>query len=75
MKQSKVPEALECENAGSSWLRYLAREPCSSAAPLPRVLVQLLPVSLAKLWVLNDSLRKRSDAGDLRRCLSGGNVS
>ncbi|KAF8492051.1 hypothetical protein F5888DRAFT_1860050 [Russula emetica] len=37
--------------------------------------VKLLPVSLAKFWELNDSLRRRSDAGDLRRCLSCGNVS
>jgi hypothetical protein len=39
------------------------------------VLVQLLPVSLAKLWELNDSLRNRSDAGRLRSCLSCGNAS
>jgi hypothetical protein len=39
------------------------------------ILVQLLPVSLAKLWELNSSLRERSDAGDLHKCLSCGNVS
>jgi len=39
------------------------------------ILVQLLPVSLAKLWELNDSLRQRSDAGHLRMCLSCGNAS
>lgn len=37
--------------------------------------VELLPVSLAKLWELNNSLRMRSDAGHLRGCLSCGNVS
>ncbi|KAN0116429.1 hypothetical protein V8E52_005810 [Russula decolorans] len=37
--------------------------------------VELLPVSLAKLWELNDSLRARSDAGHLRRCMSCENVS
>ena len=36
------------------------------------ILVQLLPVSLAKLWDLNDSLRNRSDAGYLHTCLSCG---
>ena len=39
------------------------------------ILVQLLPVSLAKLWELNDSLKIRSDAGRLRCCLSCGNFS
>jgi hypothetical protein len=39
------------------------------------ILVQLLPVSLAKLWELNDSPGKCGDAGDLNRCLSCGNVS
>jgi len=39
------------------------------------IFVQLLPVSLAKLWELNDTLRNRSDTGNLRRCLSCGNVS
>ena len=37
------------------------------------ILAQLLPVSLAKLWELNDSLRNRSDAGNFRGCLSCGN--
>ncbi|KAI0275589.1 hypothetical protein BGY98DRAFT_47634 [Russula aff. rugulosa BPL654] len=37
--------------------------------------VELLPVSLTKLWELNDSLRIRSDAGYFRMCLSCGNVS
>jgi hypothetical protein len=39
------------------------------------ILVQLLPVSLDKLRELNNSLRERSDAGDLDRCLSCENVS
>jgi hypothetical protein len=39
------------------------------------ILVQLLPVSLDKLRELNNSLRERSDAGDLHRCLPCGNVS
>lgn len=37
-------------------------------------LVQILPVSLARLWELNDRLRRRSDAGDLFKCLSCGNA-
>jgi hypothetical protein len=39
------------------------------------ILVQLLPVSLAKLWSLNDTLRICSDAGYLRSCLSCRKVS